>query len=160
MKNIKVERIDLKYPEPEYKSSHASGMDLCAYTAIDMSREGVDLFKKTTSVVYIPPHSKILFGTGLMCNIPDGYELQIRPRSGLALKKGLVASFGTIDADYHGEIKVILYNIGNFIQSVKKGERIAQAVLAPVYRAQFEVVEKFSESYERGENGFGSTGSH
>lgn len=161
MKNIKIERINLGYPEPEYKTSHASGMDLCAYTAIsiDQANEDVDLFKKKSSVVYIAPHSKLLFGTGLKCNIPDGYELQIRPRSGLALKKGLVATFGTIDSDYHGEIKVCLYNIGNFAQSVKKGERIAQAVLAPVYKAEFEVVEKFTESYERGENGFGSTGS-
>lgn len=97
--------------------------------------------------------------TGLKLEIPKGYELQIRPRSGLAAKHGITVlnSPGTIDSDYRGEIKVILINHSNDVYVINNGDRIAQGVFAPIIQAQFNAVNELSET-ERGEGGFGSTG--
>ena len=95
--------------------------------------------------------------TGIACDIPSGWELQVRPRSGLAAKKGVVAAFGTVDMGYRGEIGVTLFNHSDKPVSVAAGDRIAQIVLAPVFRANPVETQTLSET-ERGEGGFGSTG--
>ena len=129
---------------PEYKTAGAAGADVCAF---------VD------SPVELKPGDNALIGTGLFFAIPDGYEIQVRPRSGLAAKNGVTVlnTPGTIDSDYRGELKVILINLGKETFTVNKGDRIAQIVAAPVTRAQFNSVETLDET-ERGAGGFGSTG--
>ena len=129
---------------PEYKTGGAAGADVCAL---------VD------SPVELAPGDKALIGTGLFFAIPDGYEIQVRPRSGLAAKNGVTVlnSPGTIDCDYRGELKVILINHGKEKFTVNKGDRIAQIVAAPVTRAAFAVVDSLDQT-ERGSGGFGSTG--
>jgi dUTP pyrophosphatase len=127
---------------PSYQSENAAGMDLrCS--------EDFTLY----------PNERRLVGTGLRVAIPPGYEGKVRPRSGLALKRGLslVNSPGTIDADYRGEIGVILINHGADVVTFNAGDRIAQLVICPVARAEFVVVDQLDET-ERGEGGFGSTG--
>lgn len=105
------------------------------------------------------PGARAAVPTGLCVEIPPGFELQVRPRSGLALRDGigLLNAPGTIDADYRGEIKIILVNLGSQDVMVRRGDRIAQLVLAPVSSGVFEEAEKLAPS-ERGESGFGSTG--
>jgi dUTP pyrophosphatase len=129
---------------PTYKTSGSSGLDLEAFI-------GEDLILK--------PNNTILVPTGLSVAIEDGLEIQIRPRSGLAAKNmiSVLNTPGTIDADYRGEIKVILINLGkdNFI--IKKGDRIAQMVICPIIKANFEIVDELPKS-PRGTSGFGSTG--
>lgn len=100
-----------------------------------------------------------MIATGLSFEIPGGYEVQARPRSGLAIKNGisLVNTPGTIDADYRGEVKIILINLGQEPFVIKPQERIAQLVIAPIYQAKFELVEELSDT-ARGAGGFGSTG--
>lgn len=129
---------------PEYASVHASGADLKADIA-----EPVEL----------PPGERALIPTGVRLQIPEGYEGQVRPRSGLAAKHGLTVlnSPGTIDSDYRGEIKVILYNSGKSAYTIEPSSRIAQLVFAPVVRAEFIQLEELEDS-ERGGGGFGSTG--
>lgn len=107
----------------------------------------------------IAPGGHSLVDTGLLCNIPEGFELQVRPRSGLALKNKITVlnSPGTIDSDYTGKLGVILMNHSDTIFSVKPGDRIAQIVVAPVVQAKFEWVEETKDT-ERGSGGFGSTG--
>jgi dUTP pyrophosphatase len=127
---------------PAYQTEHSAGMDLrCA--------EDFTLY----------PKERRLVGTGLKMAIPPGYEGQVRPRSGLAFKHGisLVNTPGTIDADYRGEIGVILINHGADVVTFNAGDRIAQFVIAPVVRAELIVVDEL-ETTERGEGGFGSTG--
>lgn len=115
---------------------------------------------KEPDAVYLYPGARILVPTGLRLQIPEGWEVQVRPRSGLAWKHGItvVNSPGTIDADYRGEIKVILHNTGSETFTLKKGDRIAQLVMSPIFLVRFEegVVD---EDTERGSGGFGSTGS-
>lgn len=132
------------HPLPEYKTPDAAGMDLVA---------------NNEEPITLKPLERTLVPTGLFMEIPKGYEAQIRPRSGLALKKGITClnSPGTIDADYRGEIGVILANLSNESFTINKGERIAQMVIAKHETVEWEVVESLSES-ERGEGGFGSTG--
>ena len=129
---------------PTYKTSGSSGLDLEAFI-------GEDLMLK--------PNNTILVPTGLSVAIEDGLEIQIRPRSGLAAKNmiSVLNTPGTIDADYRGEIKVILINLGkdNFI--IKKGDRIAQMVVCPIIKANFEIVDELPKT-PRGASGFGSTG--
>ena len=129
---------------PRYMTEHAAGMDIHAAVAEDM---------------IIKPGERVLVGTGLAVAIPPGYEAQIRPRSGLAIRDGitLLNSPGTIDADYRGEIKIIMINHGreNFI--VKSGDRLAQMIIAPVVRCCWEEVPELGES-QRGSGGFGHTG--
>ncbi|GJQ24280.1 MAG: dUTP diphosphatase [Planctomycetia bacterium] len=131
-------------PLPRYMSEAASGMDL--YAAVDKS-------------VLIERNEIKLIPTGIHIELPTGYEAQVRPRSGLALKHGLtlVNAPGTIDSDYRGEIGIILCNLGKDIFTVERGMRIAQLVIQPVTRAELVEVERLEES-PRGIGGFGHTG--
>ena len=134
------------HPLPKYATAQSAGLDLYA-----------DL---KTDQLAILPMERVLIPTGLKMALPDGLEGQIRPRSGLAYKKGLTVlnSVGTIDSDYTGEIKVMLINLSNDIQTIEKGERVAQMVLANVTRLDnWVIVEKLPET-ERNNGGFGSTG--
>jgi len=129
---------------PVYKTNGAAGADICA------------LLKES---VTIPAGKSAMIPTGLFFAIPEGYEVQIRPRSGLAAKNGVTVlnTPGTIDSDYRGEINVILINLGQKDFTVNNGDRIAQMLVAPVIQAKFEVVQELDET-ERGAGGFGSTG--
>ena len=129
---------------PEYKTSGAAGADVCAFLS-----EPVVI--KTGEFAMIP--------TGLSFAIPEGYEIQVRPRSGLAAKNGVTVlnTPGTIDSDYRGEVKVILINHGKDAFTVNNGDRIAQLIVAPVTQGVFEKTDEL-DSTERGEGGFGSTG--
>ena len=129
---------------PEYKTAGAAGADVCALVG---------------SPVELNPGDRALIGTGLFFAIPDGYEIQVRPRSGLAAKNGVTVlnTPGTIDSDYRGELKVILINLGKEKFTVNPGDRIAQIIVAPVTRGRFVAVEALDQT-ERGSGGFGSTG--
>jgi dUTP pyrophosphatase len=129
---------------PTYATEASAGMDLLAF--ID-------------EPVTLKPFERVLISTGVYVGIPEGYEAEIRPRSGLAYKFGvtLLNTPGTIDSDYRGEIKVLLINLGNNLFTVQKGDRIAQMVFKSVIQARWEVVEKLPGT-SRGEGGFGSTG--
>lgn len=120
---------------------------------------GMDLRANIEQSVTIPPLGRVIIKTGLFIEIPIGYEAQVRPRSGLAIKKGITVlnSPGTIDADYRGEIGVILVNLSNDFFDIENGERIAQLVIAKHERADWIEVQELS-STDRGEGGFGSTG--
>jgi len=142
---MKIEIINRsKHPLPKYETSGSAGMDLHA---------------NIPEQIVLKPMERSLVKTGLHIALPEGYEAQIRPRSGLAYKKGITVlnSPGTIDADYRGEIGVILVNLSekNFI--IEDGERIAQMVIATYEKAAWKKVEVLSET-KRGEGGFGSTG--
>ena len=133
-------------PLPRYMSEAAAGMDVCA--AVE-------------APVVLAPGDVKLIPTGLFVAVPAGYEIQVRPRSGLALKHGLVVvnSPGTIDADYRGEVGVIVGNIGREPFTMTRGLRIAQLVVAAVARAEVEVVDELPDS-ARGDGGFGHSGTH
>lgn len=132
-------------PLPSYETSLSAGMDLRAAVG--------------EHSIVINPGERILIPTGLAIALPEGFEAQIRPRSGLAIKHGITMlnSPGTIDADYRGEIKVITINHGSEPFTVAHGDRIAQMIIAPVSRIEWEVKEELSDT-ERGNGGFGSTG--
>ena len=119
----------------------------------------MDLYAFITDEIYLEPMQRILIPTGLHVALPMGVEAQIRPRSGLAIKQGITClnTPGTIDSDYRGEIKVILINLSNEIQTIRNGDRIAQMVIARYESAQWQQVESLENS-QRGEGGFGSTG--
>jgi dUTP pyrophosphatase len=131
-------------PLPAYATDGAAGADLCAAVESEMTLE---------------PGERAAVPTGLVLEIPAGYEGQVRPRSGLAIKAGLtiVNAPGTIDSDYRGELKVLMINLGSKSVTIGRGERIAQLLIAPVTRASFVESNDVSAS-ERGEGGFGSTG--
>lgn len=131
-------------PQPEYMSEHAAGADLRAAV-----REQLTLL----------PGARALVPTGFSIALPAGYEAQIRPRSGLAIRSGVTClnSPGTIDADYRGELAVVLANFGSEPVVICRGDRIAQLVVAPVSRSAFELVEELPPT-RRGDGGFGSTG--
>lgn len=131
-------------PLPKYQTSQSAGMDL---------RANID------APVLIKPFDRKLIPTGLHIALPEGYEAQIRPRSGLTIKKGItiINTPGTIDSDYRGDIGVILVNISNEDFVVQPGDRIAQMVINKFEQAKFEVVEELDET-ERGEGGYGHTG--
>ena len=137
--------------------SHAKGLPLPAYQTLGSA--GMDLAAALEEPVKIEPAAIVRIPTGLAIALPDTHEAQIRPRSGLAAKHGLTVlnSPGTIDADYRGEIQVILINHGASAFSVERGMRIAQMVIAPVQQARFVEVAVLPES-QRGAGGFGSTG--
>jgi len=137
--------------------AHAAGLPLPSYASTDAA--GADVCAALEAELVLRPGARAAVPTGLCVEIPQGYEMQVRPRSGLALRDGigLLNSPGTIDADYRGEIKIILVNHGNQDVLVKRGDRIAQLVLAPVVTGIFEDAETLTPS-ERGEAGFGSTG--
>lgn len=136
---------------------HAAGLDLPAYATAGAA--GMDLLAAVREPVQVPPGGRALVPTGLRVALPAGYELQVRPRSGLALKHGIVLpnSPGTIDEDFRGELQVIVMNAGPEPFTVTRGMRIAQAVLAPVTRAAWHETTTLEDT-ERGEGGFGSTG--
>ncbi len=139
------------------KLSSCKDLPLPAY--MTNSSSGVDLYAAVNDEVKILPGDIELIPTGIKISIPDGYEAQIRPRSGLAAKYGIAVlnSPGTIDADYRGEIKVILINLGRNEVTIKRGNRIAQMVFQKIIRACFTNVEKL-EGSDRGTGGFGHTG--
>ena len=144
MVKVLIKKLDPSVKLPEYKTSGASGLDLMAFI-----KEPIEIKPKTS---YLIP-------TGLSVAFSENYEIQIRPRSGLAAKKNITVlnTPGTIDSDYRGEIKVIIYNHGNEKFLVNNGDRIAQMILAPVVKMELEEVNNLPESI-RGKGGFGSTG--
>tara|TARA_B100001564_G_C20407569_1_gene564116 strand:+ start:121 stop:561 length:441 start_codon:yes stop_codon:yes gene_type:complete len=144
MTKILIKKLSKEIPLPKYETSGSSGMDLSA---------NID------KIIEIKPREVALIPTGLSISIPKGFEIQIRPRSGLAANKGIsvLNTPGTIDADYRGEIKVILINHGNENFRVENGLRIAQMVLCPVIKAEIQEVSELKDT-KRGKGGFGSTG--
>lgn len=142
--HIALQRLPhgMDLPLPAYATAHAAGMDVVAAESLTLL-----------------PGQRHAVATGFAIAIPEGYEVQVRPRSGLALKHGITClnTPGTIDADYRGEVKVILANLGSEAFEIARGERIAQLVPAPVQRAQFREVEELDDT-ARGKGGFGSTG--
>jgi dUTP pyrophosphatase len=133
-------------PDPAYQSKEAAGVDLVAAVAVD-------------APVSLAPGARALIPTGLILELPKGFEAQVRPRSGLAAKHGVTVlnSPGTIDSDYRGEVKVILVNLGQEPFVIQRGERIAQMVIAPVVQAKLKAAKAVTKT-ERGDGGFGSTG--
>jgi dUTP pyrophosphatase len=136
---------------------HAEGLAAPAYATSGAA--GADLAAAVTSDLLLAPLERAAVPTGLKLAIPEGYEGQVRPRSGLALKHGLTVANapGTVDADYRGEVKVVVVNLGAAPVTISRGDRIAQLVIAPVTRAAFEKVARVADT-ERGAGGFGSTG--
>ncbi|QXK92418.1 dUTP diphosphatase [Neoehrlichia mikurensis] len=132
-------------PLPSYATSYSAGVDL--YAAINHP-------------VTLIPGQRACISTGIVIEIPSGYEAQIRPRSGLSLKFGITVlnSPGTIDADYRGEIMVLLINLGDSSYTINYGDKIAQMVISPVMHVTWEQVDSFNSNTTRGSNGFGSTG--
>jgi dUTP pyrophosphatase len=141
---VKILRQDSSVPLPQYESEGAAGMDVRATVGEDL---------------VIPPLGRVLVPSGLKLEIPPGYEVQVRPRSGLAFSSGVTVlnAPGTIDSDYRGELKIILINLGDKPFTVKNGDRIAQLVVSPVVQAILDPTECLSET-RRGVGGFGSTG--
>lgn len=141
---LKFQKLDNRVQIPKYQTSGSSGMDLCAFLEED---------------VILKPMERKLIPTGLKMEIPIGYEAQVRPRSGLSIKNGitLINCIGTVDADYRGELKVPLVNLGQEEFVIKNGDRIAQMVIMPIVQPQIEVVSELSQT-QRQEGGFGSTG--
>ena len=133
-------------PLPAYETAHAAGMDLRAAVPED-------------EPLTLHPGDRHAVPTGLAMAIPPGFEGQVRPRSGLAIRNGVTClnSPGTVDADYRGEVKVILVNLGPETFTVRRGDRIAQLLIAPVVRGSWRLTESLDET-DRGEGGFGSTG--
>lgn len=131
-------------PLPNYQTSGSAGMDICAFLQQDE---------------ILNPLERKLIPTGLFMALPAGFEAQIRPRSGLAIKQGITClnTPGTIDSDYRGEIKVILINLSNEIQTIKNGDRIAQMIIAKYEKTIWEETDILEET-QRGAGGFGSTG--
>ncbi len=146
MKRVPVRiRLEGGAAPPFYASAHAAGADICAGIHEPME---------------LQPGERKLIPTGVFLELPEGYEAQIRPRSGLAVRNGITVlnTPGTIDADYRGEVRVIIINHGTESWTVHPRERIAQMVIQPVVRAEFEIAEEISQT-ARGAGGFGSTGS-
>ena len=144
MVKVLVKRLNSKVKLPEYKTTGSSGMDLMACIE---------------SPIKIAPNTLKLVSTGLSIAIPEDLEIQIRPRSGLAVKSsiGVLNTPGTIDSDYRGELKIILFNHGNKDFIINNNDRIAQMVLTPVIKMELEEVDQLPETI-RGPGGFGSTG--
>ena len=140
---------DRDLPLPAYETVGAAGADIRANLAHDIRQSGLVL----------QPMQRVIVPTGIRVEIPFGFEMQIRPRSGLAVKHGisLPNTPGTIDSDYRGPLGVALINLGAEAYVIRHGDRIAQMIIAPVVQARFEVVEQLSQT-ARGEGGFGSTG--
>ena len=143
MVKLLIKKLKKNIILPEYKTDGSSGMDLMA---------------NVEQTVKILPGEKKIISTGIMVAIPEQYEIQIRPRSGLAAKNGIsvLNTPGTIDSDYRGEIKVILINLGKDIFEINKNDRIAQMIVCPIIKVELKEVESLPETV-RGEGGFGST---
>jgi len=137
--------------------AHGQDLPLPRYATQDSA--GMDLLAAVADAVTLAPGERRLVPTGLAIALPPGYEAQVRPRSGLALKQGITVlnAPGTVDADYRGEVGVILVNLGQEAVTLRRGDRIAQLVVAPVSRAAWQEVSSLATS-ERGTGGFGSTG--
>jgi len=146
MTKIHIKKLSSSVSIPRYETPGSSGMDIAAHIKDN---------------IIINPGEKALIPTGFSMAVPKGFEVQIRPRSGLAVKKNITVlnTPGTIDADYRGEIKVILINLGKEKFIIENGERIAQMVVCPVVQANLEEVKELSETH-RGSGGFGSTGTN
>ena len=144
MVKILIKKTSKEVITPKYKTDGSSGVDLSAF----LNKE-----------VVIKPNSSDLIPTGLQVAIPEEFEIQIRPRSGLAAKEsiGVLNSPGTIDSDYRGELKIILFNHGKEDFIINNGDRIAQMVLVPILKMEFEEVDSLPDTV-RGQGGFGSTG--
>ena len=144
MIKILIKRLSKEVPLPKYETSGSSGMDLAAYI-----NNSINLESGKSQII----------PTGISVAIPEGFEIQIRPRSGLAAKNkiSVLNTPGTIDADYRGEIKVILINLSDKTFVIEKGLRIAQMVVCPIIQARLEEVDELNQTI-RGEGGFGSTG--
>ena len=144
MIKVKIKKLNSKVKVPKYKTDGSSGVDLEAFIE---------------NPIIVEPNSSKLIPTGISLSIPQECEVQVRPRSGLAAESSIsvLNTPGTIDSDYRGEIKVILFNHGNEQFVVKNGDRIAQMVLVPVFKFQFEEVSELTQTI-RGSGGFGSTG--
>ena len=144
MIKVLVKKLNPKVQLPKYKTKGSSGMDLMAFVE---------------NPIKILPKTSALIPTGISVAIPDDLEIQIRPRSGLAAKSNIsvLNTPGTIDSDYRGEIKIILFNHGNQEFIVKKNDRVAQMILVPVLKVDFEEVDNIPDTL-RGSGGFGSTG--
>jgi len=143
MVKLLIKKLQKNIILPEYKTDGSSGMDLMA---------------NVEQTVKILPGEKKIISTGIMVAIPEQYEIQIRPRSGLAAKNGIsvLNTPGTIDSDYRGEIKVILINLGKDIFQINKNDRIAQMIVCPIIKVELKEVESLPETI-RGGGGFGST---
>ena len=143
--NLNIKLLENAKGKPQYESQEASGLDLKA---------GINknIIIRSKDILVIP--------TGMVLEIPFGYEAQVRPRSGLAAHNGIsvLNSPGTIDSDYRGELKVILINLGKLDFSVEPGMKIAQLIIAPTIRAEIKLVTEISSKTDRGDRGFGSTG--
>jgi dUTP pyrophosphatase len=144
MTKIQIKKLSNDVLTPKYETPGSSGMDIAAYIDKD---------------IVIDPGEKALVPTGFSLSIPQGYEIQIRPRSGLAVKKGITVlnTPGTIDSDYRGEVKVVLINLSKDKFIVKNRERIAQMIVCPIEQVSIEEVKELSGTI-RGTDGFGSTG--
>ncbi|MDC3127434.1 dUTP diphosphatase [Candidatus Pelagibacter bacterium] len=146
MIKILIKRLSKEIPLPKYETEGSSGMDLSA---------------NIESSINIDPGKKEIVPTGIAISVPSGYEVQIRPRSGLAAKHNITVlnTPGTIDSDYRGELKIILINHGKETFKIEKGFRIAQMVVCPIIKAKIEEVENLNKT-KRGKGGFGSTGAN
>ena len=144
MVKVLVQKLNSRVNLPEYKTSGSSGMDLMAFIK---------------HPIVVAPKTSFLVPTGLSMAFSEDYEIQIRPRSGLAAKNNIsvLNTPGTIDSDYRGEIKIIIYNHGDHSFTINNGDRIAQMILAPVVKMNFEEIDDLPKTL-RGKGGFGSTG--
>ena len=144
MVKVLIKKLNSSVVLPKYKSSGASGMDLMAFIE---------------KPIKLPSYSSCLIPTGIAIAFPEEYEIQIRPRSGLAAKKNITVlnTPGTIDSDYRGEIKIILFNLGKEEFIIKNQDRVAQMILTPVIKMELEETDSLPNTL-RGEGGFGSTG--
>ena len=144
MVKLLIKKLQKNIILPEYKTDGSSGMDLMA---------------NVEQTVKILPGEKKIISTGIIVAIPEQYEIQIRPRSGLAAKSGIsvLNTPGTIDSDYRGEIKIILINLGKDVFEIKKNDRIAQMIVCPIIKVELEEVQNLPKTI-RGKGGFGSTG--
>lgn len=166
--------INLKLEEgvemPEFKTEGAVGFDLSINKIINIFKgdKAIDADKlklaqegfERAGYIKIRPHERILFGTGVFAELPDNIELQIRSRSGVSLKKGLVIanSPGTIDPDYTGELGLIIYNTTPFLSTISKGDRLGQAVPKELTKVELQQVDEITKNTNRGSDGYGSTG--
>ena len=143
---LKLENFDNNLSLPKYQTSMAAGADVAA--CLGLGKKAV-----------LKPGEKTLIPTGLVFEIPQGFEIQVRPRSGISLKTGIYLpnSPGTIDSDYRGELKILVGNRSDIDEIINHGDRLAQLILAPVVQADFYLVEKISKT-ARGDSSFGSTG--
>ncbi len=142
---------------PVVRLGHAEGLPMPEYASPDSA--GLDLRAANQADLLVPPGARVLVPTGLLVEIPRGWEGQVRPRSGLALRHGvtLLNTPGTIDSDYRGEVRVLMINLGQQEFVVSRGDRIAQLVLAPVTQVVVKEADSLADT-DRGEGGFGSTG--